>query len=121
MPGVTRDTLPGADIAGGPIVRGSPDVFVNLRAAVRIGDPVQSHPPGGPHARAIMTEGAKTVLVNGIGVCRSGDLASCLHPATGSNNVFAADNTSGGGGSSEGSFTLEPGQGVIDGSPDNRA
>lgn len=70
-------------------MRGSPNVFVNGRAAVRIGDPVQRHPPGGIHSAAVMVRGSNRVFVNGIGVCRQGDIASCRHPATGSFNVFA--------------------------------
>lgn len=69
-------------------MRGSPNVFVNDRAAVRIGDPVQRH-GGGTHARAVMVRASSRVFVNGIGVCRQGDIASCLHPATGSSDVFA--------------------------------
>ena len=87
MPGVTRDD--GTDtVGGGFIVEGSPNVFVEGKPAVRVGDRVAGHGRGG-HGNATMMEGSGNVFVNGISVCREGDRATCGHPATGSSSVFA--------------------------------
>jgi hypothetical protein len=85
MPGVSRKST---DSAGGAISEGSPNVFVNGAAAVRIGDAVTPHGVG-KHASPTMAEGSSTVFVNGIAVCRDGDAASCGHTASGSGDVFA--------------------------------
>jgi len=86
MPGITRK---GQDAAGGVLVGGSGNVFVNSKGAVRQGDLVAAHgkPPHAPSP--VMVGKSGTVFVNGIGVCRQGDAASCGHPASGSGNVFA--------------------------------
>ena len=86
MPGVARDS--GKDIAGGLLIQGSPNVFVNSKPAVRKGDAVAGHGKP-PHASPIMVGSSGTVFVNGKGVCRAGDPASCGHVASGSSNVFA--------------------------------
>lgn len=85
MPGIARE---GVDAAGGTIIQGSPNVFVDGAPAVRIGDAVAGHGPG-PHAGPVMAQGSSTVFVNGIPVSRAGDAASCGHPASGSGDVFA--------------------------------
>lgn len=85
MPGVTRKT---ADTAGGVLKEGSPNVFVNGKEAVRVGDEVTSHGDS-PHNSAVMSEGSSTVFVNGIAICRAGDAASCGDIASGSDNVIA--------------------------------
>jgi len=85
MPGISRKDV---DSAGGTLVGGSSDVFVNGSGAVRIGDAVAGHGLP-PHASPTMAEGSSTVFVNGIGVCRAGDAATCGHTASGSSNVFA--------------------------------
>lgn len=85
MPGVARK---GQDTAGGTIVGGSSNVFVNGSGAARIGDAVAGHGPG-IHGGPVMAQGSSTVFVNGIAVCRQGDVATCGDPATGSSNVFA--------------------------------
>lgn len=86
MPAVIRKTV---DSAGGILIEGSPNVFVNSYAAVRIGDAVQPH-DSGIHSSAVMEEGSSTVFVNSIPLCRQGDLATCGHPAEpGSPNTFA--------------------------------
>jgi uncharacterized Zn-binding protein involved in type VI secretion len=77
MPPAIRKTL---DSAGGILLEGSPNVFVNGRALARIGDAVQGHAPG-EHASPVMAQGSATVRVNGIPPCRRGDLATCGHPA----------------------------------------
>jgi len=85
MPGVTRKTI---DFAGGALKEGSPNVFVNGKEAVRVGDEVTPHGDS-PHNSAVMSEGSSTVFVNGIALCRAGDAASCGDNASGSDNVFA--------------------------------
>lgn len=85
MPGITRKSL---DSAGGVLIEGSSNVFVNNASAVRIGDAVQGHGEP-PHDSPVMATGSSTVFVNGIGVCKEGDLATCGHPSTGSSDVFA--------------------------------
>lgn len=85
MPGVTRK---GTDSAGGSLAAGSPDVFVNGAAAVRIGDAVTGHGDA-PHNSPTMSVGSGSVFVNGIGVCRDGDAATCGHAASGSGDVNA--------------------------------
>lgn len=84
MSGATRKDL---DVAGGVLIEGSGDVFVNNRSLVRIGDRVSSHGPS-VHSGPIMVEGSATVFCNGKPVCRTGHKASCGHPATGSADVF---------------------------------
>lgn len=75
------------DKAGGLIIQGSSDVSTNGKPQVRIGDAVQGHGRG-EHSVPKMNQGSSTVLVNGIGACRAGDLATCNDPATGSSTVF---------------------------------
>jgi uncharacterized Zn-binding protein involved in type VI secretion len=88
MPGVTRKET---DLAGANLIQGSPDVFVNNKAAVRKDDAVAGHIGLAPHDGPIMIQGSGTVFVNGKPLCRAGDIANCGHPATGSDNVFAGD------------------------------
>lgn len=85
MPGVTRKST---DSAGGALIAGSGNVFVNGQPAVRKGDAVAGHGVS-PHDSPVMVGCSSTVFVNGIGVCRAGDAASCGHSASGSGNVFA--------------------------------
>lgn len=86
MPGVVRNS--GTDIAGGPLIQGSSNVFVEGRPIVRIGDRVAGHGRG-PHAGPVMAQGSGSVFSNGIPICRAGDVATCGHPATGSSTVFS--------------------------------
>ena len=86
MPGVVRDF--GRDIAGGALIRGSNDVFVNGKPLVRIGDNVAAHGRG-VHSSPVMVSGSGNVFANNISICRAGDIANCGHPAVGSYNVFA--------------------------------
>ncbi|WP_082830726.1 PAAR domain-containing protein [Pseudovibrio sp. W74] len=73
------------DIASGhgcfpptPSVAGSPDVFVNQIAVVRVGDSVAPHgcKKCPSHGRS-MSAGSGTVFVNGRAVCRVGDAVAC--------------------------------------------
>lgn len=89
MPGITRNA--GTDVAGGPIITGSPTVYANEKPVVRVGDIVGQHGRP-PHARATMATGSTSVFANNKKVCKEGDIASCGHPATGSSNVFVGDN-----------------------------
>lgn len=86
MPGVARDA--GQDSAGGAIVKGSPNVFVNNKPVARVGDQVAGHGRS-PHSSPVMAKGSPNVLTNEIPTCRAGDPATCGHPATGSSDVFA--------------------------------
>ena len=86
MPGIARDA--GTDIAGGPAIQGSPNVFVNNKPVVRIGDAIMGHGRP-PHTAPVMVGGSGTVKVNNIGVSRAGDPASCGHTISGSSNVYA--------------------------------
>lgn len=86
MPGISRV---GLDTAGGLII-GILQTKVKLenRYAVVIGAAIQSH-GSGSHGSAIMNGGSSKVFIQGIGVCRQSDNASCGHIATGSSKVFA--------------------------------
>lgn len=85
MPGIVRK---GTDAAGGSLVAGSGNVFVNGSAAVRVGDAIAGHGKP-PHAAPVMAAGSGNVFVNNIPVCRAGDPGTCGHPASGSGNVNA--------------------------------
>jgi uncharacterized Zn-binding protein involved in type VI secretion len=81
----------GIDNAGGVILGGGQSfVYANGVLVSVDGDRVQGHGPG-PHAGPTMIAGSNNVFINGIAVCNAGDLATCGHPATGSNNVFVGD------------------------------
>lgn len=82
----------GVDTAGGVIIGVVQDgtVFVNKAIASVNSDPVAPHGPG-EHSGPVMIAGSKNVFINGIAVCNEGDLATCGHAATGSNNVFVGD------------------------------
>jgi uncharacterized Zn-binding protein involved in type VI secretion len=85
MPGIARV---GVDKAGG-VVTGNlaPTVFVNGSPIVVIGATIAPHGRD-PHASPTMVEGAVDVFAHGIGICRTGDLASCGHAISGSDNVL---------------------------------
>lgn len=88
MPGASRK---GTDSAGGTIISGSPDVFINGSPAARVGDKVAKHSRRGSHAAASLVKGSPNVFVNGKPLVREGDTASCGHPASGSSDVFVND------------------------------
>lgn len=85
MPGISRV---GIDKAGG-VVTGNlaPTVFVNGAPIVVKGATIEPHGPQ-PHGSPVMDEASVDVFANGIGICRTGDLATCGHPITGSRNVL---------------------------------
>lgn len=84
MPGVTRE----ADLAGGAIKAGSPNVFVNGKSATVVGIGIEPH-GSSPHRDAKLSVGSSTVFVNGKALVRAGDKATCGHAASGSSNVSA--------------------------------
>lgn len=84
MPGIARANQ---DSAGGLVIEGSPNVFVENKPVVRVGDHIQGHGDS-PHDNPVMAQGSPNIFVNGIAVCRAGDLASCGHPVSGSSTVF---------------------------------
>lgn len=72
-----------------PATSGSPDVMINGKAAVRVGDSYASHarPKQKPHSR-VASVGSSTVVINGKAAHRIGDGISCGdYAANGSNNV----------------------------------
>ena len=101
MPEATRK----GDIGSGhgcfppsPAIEGSPDVFINNKLAVRVGDAFAAHGCGicVPHGRAAAA-GSATVNINGKAAVRIGDVIDCGgSAATGSGNVFIGDLSWGG-------------------------
>jgi len=85
MPGIVRDQ--GRDVAGGPLVSGSSNVYANNNIVVRRGDRVAPHGRN-QHRSAVMVGFSPNVYANNIQVCRAGDAASCGHAASGSSNVL---------------------------------
>lgn len=85
MPGITRL---GLDSAGGVLITGSSDVFINSVPTVRIGDAVAGHGDN-EHSSPVMATGSSIVFVNGIPLCKAGDVATCGHPSNGSSDVFS--------------------------------
>jgi uncharacterized Zn-binding protein involved in type VI secretion len=85
MSGIARI---GADAAGGTIITGSTDTFVNGAGVARIGDVIQPHGDG-EHQNSVLITGSSTVFVNGIPLCRAGDISSCGHPTSGSSDTSA--------------------------------
>jgi len=84
MRGATRAFT---DFAGGMILPGSnTNVRINNSPAAVVGSPVVGHGRN-EHAGPIMITGSPNVRIGGIPVCRSSDIASCGHAASGSNNV----------------------------------
>lgn len=87
MPGASRK----GDLAGGAILTGSSDVFIDGAAAATVGDTVAAHSKRGPHRSATLINGSSDVFVNGKKLVRAGDQASCGHPSTGSSTVKVND------------------------------
>ena len=59
--------------ATGPAIQGSPDVFVNNKPAVRVGDKGIHAPCCGPNMWTA-TKGSATVLINNMSAHRQGDM-----------------------------------------------
>jgi len=87
MAGVSRAYQ---DTAGGTILSGAGNVYVNGMPVALLYSPVAGHGKK-KHAGPQMVKSSNTVIVNGRGVVRQNDTASCGHPATGSGNVYAGD------------------------------
>jgi uncharacterized Zn-binding protein involved in type VI secretion len=85
MPGAVRKNV---DSAGGKIIGGSGNVFINNEGAVTVGHAVAGHGKKG-HKGSKMAQGSSTVFVNGLPLSRAGDKAECGHSATGSSDVSA--------------------------------
>lgn len=79
----------GIDTAGGIIISNvaSCNVFINGAQAVLAGANIAPH---GSHSNATMVGSSGSVFINGLGVVRQGDVASCGHVATGSGSISAA-------------------------------
>lgn len=96
MPAATRlgDNNTGHDACPPvPLVSASPNVFINGKAAGRIGDSYSSHScrVHSPHAGSV-SSGSGTVFINGKPAARIGDSVSCGgNVAEGSPNVFIGD------------------------------
>ena len=74
---------------------GSPNVFVNGKPLMRVGDSYDPHGcpvcPEAPHGRKVV-QGSRSVFVNGLPAARIGDAIDCGGEAqTGSPNVFIGD------------------------------
>jgi uncharacterized Zn-binding protein involved in type VI secretion len=81
MPGAVRKQQ---DVAGGPVITGSSNVYVNGKPMVRKGDLVASHGKK-PHSGVVkMVQGSGTVFCNGRPACKKGNVASCGHKVSGS-------------------------------------
>lgn len=79
--------LVGVDSAGGTITGpGASQVRINGVPVALLGDRVASH-GNGSHSSASMVEASTVVRINGVGIVRAGDAASCGHAATGSTRV----------------------------------
>ena len=76
----------GLDTAGG-LITGGGQSFVKIGGSdwAIVGDAVAAH----AHTGVTMAAGSTLVRINGIPVCRAGDLASCGDVATGSGFVSA--------------------------------
>jgi uncharacterized Zn-binding protein involved in type VI secretion len=61
---------------GALIIEGSPNVFVNGKGVVRIGDHIQPHNHGKNTVYSYMITGSSTIFANGKAICRNGDLAT---------------------------------------------
>jgi uncharacterized Zn-binding protein involved in type VI secretion len=78
-----------------PATEGSPDVYVNGRPLMRVGDAYVPHPcvlgHAPPHGRKL-AKGSASVFINGKPAGRIGDAIDCGGKAqTGSSNVFIGD------------------------------
>lgn len=80
MPSVTRlgDNCSGHDACGGtPLISGSPNVFVNKKAAGRVGDKYASHGCiAHPSHNDNIAKGSATVFCNKLPLARVGDSVS---------------------------------------------
>lgn len=87
MSTIARKTI---DLAGGIIIGGSNDVFINGYGIARNGDGVASHDEP-PHDAATLVAGDINVYVNGKKVIVAGDMATCGHTVIATGNVGAGE------------------------------
>lgn len=81
MPGIA---VVGTDTAGGAQLGGGNSWFkVEGQLAVVLGDPVAGHGPPPHSPTPHMVEASSWFKIDGIHVCRAGNLASCGHATTG--------------------------------------
>jgi len=73
-----------------PCIGGSPNVFINGKAAHRVGDSWPLHRCHKHKSHdSVMAQGSPNVFVNGKALARVGDMMSCTDiAAQGSSNVF---------------------------------
>jgi uncharacterized Zn-binding protein involved in type VI secretion len=93
MPGeITRTTDPTIPF-GANLILGSTNVKVGGNPVALQGSPITPHGPIPGHGEVpgIMNQSSLTVKVNGQGVVRQGDIASCGDAATGFPTVRAGD------------------------------
>ena len=82
----------GVDTAGGTIsasAQADPPVTIDGNPVSVIGDGIVPHPPCPTvpiHCAATMAAGSPGVTIDGVPICRTGDAASCGHPAVGSSD-----------------------------------
>ncbi len=73
-----------------PALRGSPDVTINDRPALRAGDPFGKHGPTAHEGKVQV--GSSTVTINDVPAARSGDAIDCgSHVESGSDDVLVGD------------------------------
>ncbi len=78
--GIARRTL---DQAGGAQLAGGQGWFrVDGQPVVLLGDPVAPHGPA-LHLAPVMVEASVWLRLDGVPVCRAGNIASCGHATTG--------------------------------------
>lgn len=66
-------------VSGAIVTASTVKTLMETKKPIRIGDSIAAHAPGGIHNSATMAAGSLTVLIEGIGVCRHGDAATCGH------------------------------------------
>jgi uncharacterized Zn-binding protein involved in type VI secretion len=94
MPAVARvgiDTVffgPGAEFPGAITGQLGIDQYCDSDLISCVGDSIAPHGPP-PHDAAVMVQGSLDTFVNGIPICRMGDLASCqCYVISGSPDTF---------------------------------
>lgn len=80
MPSATRETDSCTGHAGfnpRPSVSSSPDVRINNRGSVRVGDSYTTHTDGNSTHKGVLAAGSGSVRVNGRSAGRTGDALDC--------------------------------------------
>ena len=78
------------DVAGGPVIAKQQNWTLNGLAILTLLDPILPHESTneGDHENAFMAQGSTWFTIDGIPVCRMGDLASCNDPLIASQKWF---------------------------------